>query len=297
MWGIYFAAAELCSNLPSYSFSCVLVSDEDNTKDYSGNQPCAPMHEAIFRLLKFLWAKASPEYINAFAAVAVAVFTFTLWRSTLKLWKAGEKQIAAANDAALAANRSADIAENALIAGQGAFVFVKNCIFNGITDPTTNRIVHWKVNVVWENSGETPTRYLKLRINREVPPLQNSVLPDDFTFPDSPAIDADTPALIGPNATIDSTQLDVTLDEMTAIRDGGQCLYLWGWAEYDNVFLGTPRRRTEFCYRIFVMGDPSDPAPNKVSFRWSLHKTHNGADDECMQPIKTGSPKNPRSIT
>jgi hypothetical protein len=120
--------------------------------------------------------------------------------STMK--ELGKKQsddmrasIAVANDAALAANRSADVAENALIAGQGAFVFVKNCMFNGITDATTNRIIHWKVNVTWENSGQTPTRYLKLRINREAPPLRNSVLPDEFTFPDSPAIDADTQAL------------------------------------------------------------------------------------------------------
>jgi hypothetical protein len=123
------------------------------------------------------------------------------------------------------------------------------------------------------------------------------VLPDDFTFPDFPAIDANTQALIGPNATIESSQLDVLLNEMRAVRDGVQNLYLWGWAEYDDVFPSTPRRRTEFCYRIFVMGDPSNPAPNKVSFRWSLHKTHNGADGECVQPIKTGSPKNPLSIT
>jgi hypothetical protein len=86
---------------------------------------------------------------------------------------------------------------------------------------------------------------------------------------------------------------------MEAIRDGSQSLYLWGWAEYDDVFPGTPRRRTEFCYRIFVMGDPTDatvgnePGPQKVSFRWHLHNSHNGADGECGTPLRTGSPKNP----
>jgi hypothetical protein len=45
-WGIYFTAAELSSCLPSYSFSCILVSNENHAKDYSGNQPCATMHEA-----------------------------------------------------------------------------------------------------------------------------------------------------------------------------------------------------------------------------------------------------------
>ena len=74
-----------------------MVSDENHTKDYSGNQSCATVHEAIFRFLRFIWVNANHDNINAFAAVAVAVFTFTLWRSTLKLWEAGEKQIAVAN--------------------------------------------------------------------------------------------------------------------------------------------------------------------------------------------------------
>ena len=44
------------------------------------------------------------------SGIAVAVFTFTLWRSTLLLWQAGEKQITAAQTAANAANLSAQAA-------------------------------------------------------------------------------------------------------------------------------------------------------------------------------------------
>jgi hypothetical protein len=118
VWGLYLAAAELSSCLPSYSFSCILVSDENNAKDYSGNQSCATVHEAIFRFLRFIWVNANHDNINAFAAVAVAVFTFTLWRSTLKLWETGEKQIAIAKvsaDAAIESNklsRDLSVAEN-----------------------------------------------------------------------------------------------------------------------------------------------------------------------------------------
>jgi hypothetical protein len=27
-------------------------------------------------------------------------------------------------------------------------------------------------------------------------------------------------------------------------------LFVWGWIDYDDVFEGTPRRRTEFCFDV-----------------------------------------------
>ncbi|MGA7386290.1 MAG: hypothetical protein WBW81_16820 [Methylocella sp.] len=111
VWGLYLAAAELSSCLPSYSFTCILISDENDAKDYSGNQTCAPVHEAIFRFSKFIWVNANHDNISAFAAIAVAVFTFTLWRSTLKLWETGKKQIAVAN-AGIKIAKNAYVAEH-----------------------------------------------------------------------------------------------------------------------------------------------------------------------------------------
>jgi hypothetical protein len=177
-------------------------------------------------------------------------------------------------------------------AKERAFVFVKSPIFNGILDSVTNKIVAWQVSVRWENGGETPTRYLNILIQREPVPLRNGPLPEAYAFFNAafPGI-ALAPALIGPKAVIDSDQLGVGIDEMIAVRDNTQRLYIWGWAEYDDVFPGTPRHRTEFCYRIFVTGDPTDPSPGKFSFRWSLHNAHNGADDECLAHIRTTSPK------
>ena len=71
VWGLYLAAAELSSCLPSYSFSCILISDENSAKDYSGNQSCATVHEAVFRFVRFIWVNANHDNINAFAAVAI----------------------------------------------------------------------------------------------------------------------------------------------------------------------------------------------------------------------------------
>ena len=54
--------------------------------------------------------------ITAIATGFIAWFTLSLRRSTDKLWDAGERQIALARE-------SADIAREAMIAGERAFVF------------------------------------------------------------------------------------------------------------------------------------------------------------------------------
>jgi hypothetical protein len=46
------------------------------------------------------WADNNREAINAFSTVMIAMFTFTLWLSTHRLWKAGESQIAVARASA-----------------------------------------------------------------------------------------------------------------------------------------------------------------------------------------------------
>jgi hypothetical protein len=78
-------------------------------------------------------------------------------------------------------------------------------------------------------------------------------------------------------------------------------VFLYGWVEYDDVFEGTPRHRTEYCTQIVVEGDvtihtlPGNPEQPHVPFRYQGHKKHNGADEECIRPLQTGSPKNPRT--
>jgi hypothetical protein len=79
------------------------------------------------------------------------------------------------------------------------------------------------------------------------------------------------------------------MEELEAIIAGTQHLYVWGWAEYDDVFEGTPRHRTEFCHKWSVGGDPRNPT--RVSHRYAVHDKYNGADEECEHPLRTASPK------
>jgi hypothetical protein len=154
IWGLYLAAAELASCLPSYSFSCILVSDENHAKDYSGNQPCATMHEAVFRFSKFIWVNATHDNISGFAAVAVAVFTFTLWRSTLKLWETGEKQIAVAKVSADAAIESNKLTSELFQSEQRAWISAAATLASGLTWEESGARLY--IDVILDNVGKSP---------------------------------------------------------------------------------------------------------------------------------------------
>jgi hypothetical protein len=93
VWLVYFSFAELSSLLPSQAASCILKSEEASAEDYSGDYACASMHEAIFRFARYVWDNASHDNVIAFGTIMVAVFTYVLYRSTNKLWGAGERQL------------------------------------------------------------------------------------------------------------------------------------------------------------------------------------------------------------
>jgi hypothetical protein len=92
VWLAYFSIAEFLSLMPSEVSSCVLISEEASAENYSGNYACASMHEAIFRFVRFIWENASHDNVVAFGTITVSVFTYTLWRSTNKLWDAAKEQ-------------------------------------------------------------------------------------------------------------------------------------------------------------------------------------------------------------
>lgn len=80
-------------------------------------------------------------FFAALGGLAVAAFTFTLWRSTEKLWLAGEnarrdtrRAIAANIVAARAATRSARAAENALLAEIRPIIAIVDLSWNSPTD-------------------------------------------------------------------------------------------------------------------------------------------------------------------
>ena len=187
--------------------------------------------------------------------------------------------------AAISSSRQVRLSRHALVDTDRAFVFPKQTIWKAVRTAKSDKIESWRIAVEWENLGNTPTRYLRWHVNYSI---RDDVLSEDFDFPNG-NMDPPIPLVIAPGRTLESSELPITLEQMEAILDGRSHLYVWGWAEYDDVFERTPRHRTEFCHKWLLGGNVRNP--ERLTQRYNVHHRHNGADEECEKPIETASLK------
>ena len=207
--------------------------------------------------------------ITAIATGFIAWFTFTLRNSTERLWLASERH-----------------SEREL----RAFVFAKaiaitpNTLTHAYTGAqgTYEVPVSWTVSVMWENGGGTRTKNMFSHASSE---FFDEEMPDNFPFPDL-GDQTRIRTMIGPRAFIFSGGFEFRVADphVLDVHKGAKHLYIWGWAEYDDIFDNTPRHRTEFCYELFFTG-AAFPTKIQVSFR--MHRLHNAADNDCQYPLKT----------
>jgi hypothetical protein len=137
-----------------------------------------------------------------------------------------------------------------------------------------NGPVHtYSVSVVLKNGGQTPTRNLAIGFSGQ---KFIGEMPDTFDFPDSDLIGH---GLIGPGSALLTPEIgfDATEFERT---DANFRWYVWGWVEYDDVFRGTSRHRTEFCFEIKPIRDPHT---NEIYVGFPTHKRFNAADWDTLR--------------
>jgi hypothetical protein len=160
----------------------------------------------------------SSDWALVYVTIILAWFTFWLWRSTRNLVR--------------------DSRLSTMVA-QRAFVFWIDYQETRTEEPGTT-ILLFK----WKNSGATPTRRLIHHVNWQ--PFDSKGIPDNFTFPDT----ADTKSangFFGPKAVHYALPIDIPQERIIAASEGRCRIFIWGWAEYNDVFGGTERHRTEFC--------------------------------------------------
>lgn len=188
--------------------------------------------------------------------------------------------------AALAAAFQVWLSRQSLILTERAFVFIKE--FNTYTFPDRPII---RIMPKWENTGKTPTENMINHVNWH---YFEAEMPDGFGFPDL-GDDETVPVLISPGGEVFSSNLDIGSNLIDAAKNGRGHIYIWGWAEYSDVFQGTIRHRTEFCNEVEVT--PIDGQPNQIRLQFKMYKKHNGADAQCpperWRTMKGGAP-NPR---
>jgi hypothetical protein len=181
-------------------------------------------------------------FFAAIAAFIVAGFTFTLWRTTDRLWKSSENQIAIAQKTAAAALRQANamvaIESPVLVIGQVKLVAYPNADDpHSVIDPVLEGEIppFCRALVGLTNLGRSNARITRMCLEWRIMPI----------LPDDPAYDAihmnNMDLLFGPNPNLitffgldhPANPVVLTGPQRTQIRDG-QSLWVYGFFTYRN---------------------------------------------------------------
>ena len=136
-----------------------------------------------------------------------------------------------------------------------------------------------KIAFQWENGGSTPTRYMTTHISTR---WFAEPIPENFDFADYPKGDPVFKMFVGPKAFSRSAPIVITARDILAIYNHSGHLYLWGWARYHDIFLGSPEHITCFCAEITdVHGDLSGLNGQPVNIQTANCNHGNCYDDEC----------------
>jgi len=307
--------------VPSILAACIMLSAEVIDYDkYNDNKQAEQKHSTkepdvpLVGIFRVLYDK--PEIITALATGVIAWFTWTLAKATRGLQELAIKQSEdtansireaaraatameqvsdslskSAASAAFSVETSRQIAERQKILGAmqlRAFVFPVNIFSHWVNLEDIDQY-GWRMRPVWQNSGATPTKNLKIHAWGE---LRDSRLPDGFDFDaSSQEIGSVGSGLIPPRLTLHGGLVPpgkaLTPSDILQIYEGKKIFYMWGWARYNDVFEDTPQHITRFCWVVTPVGDPLSFKPNsvvaeeKMSFPFLFHTEGNCADEEC----------------
>jgi|GEM_PF-2031015 hypothetical protein len=233
------------------------------------------------------WIGTNSAAIVALATIAIALFTWTLWRATTGLLEIANRQAKDNLRAIKASERAAEVAEKAMVSSQRAFVFVKR--FDVIKDNGPHKL---SIIPEWYNNGSTQANYLLTCVNGKYFPFLEypEGIPDDYTFPDLGERE-DWPMDHPPKSVIYGSPLNFSEEIVNDVIAGLGCIYVWGWVEYNDIFDNTYRHRTEFCDEVVIKsldiqeGGIGGFGASGIGIR--THKKHNGADDYCFKKPMT----------
>lgn len=207
--------------------------------------------------------------------VVVMLFSGLLVAGMILQTRRMGETVKATRETAQAADKTARAAEDALIAGQRAFMFIKEFKTFLHFDESTGHY-RWSIHPIWENSGNTPTKGLSINTTYR---LLDEPLPKDYAFPNSK--EDLIPTIAGPKAMVEAVAGTLSAEDLAAVQEGRKHFYIWGWAEYHDIFEGTKKHTTRFCNQLMqVIGEPlaTINEHNMVQMLFGFHSENNWAD-------------------
>lgn len=270
-------------------------SPENEQRRASVEQPQTPQHQdakADENPKTTDWLQAFAAVIQAATAIAVAIFTWSLVRTTNKMWAVAERQAAdleqsveVARQSSVASEKAADAAVRAVELSRfvartelRAYLTIGSFDIKNPEGEDINQV--WPIYMNISNQGKTPARNVANNVNMVVDPKR---IEDDFHFQDiGTSTERGASLTIGPNGGGSSGPHNLTAGSVGAIFRKTMFGYIYGWVEYDDIFEDTPRRRMEFCYQILVEGQGAG-----LRFSITAHTSYNNNDGDCRHPPKT----------
>lgn len=213
------------------------------------------------------------------AAIQAALFWWQLKMLKITL-QDGTRASKAADISAKASQLSADIAMRSMVTSARPYVHHSGIQYISHANQTTGEIF-WRLHLQWRNSGNTPTRGLRVFAKFE---LLDTEKPRDFLFEfESKA----TANLVGipPGGGLASTLGDFTGEQLDDVKAGRKFLYIWGKATYQSVFEEAGEHITKFCVQAQnITGDPTKAWDENVPFgiQFAVFGNQNCSDEDCL---------------
>lgn len=173
-----------------------------------------------------------------------------------------------ARKAAIATGQTAKIADMTAERQLRAYVTTEESTWMKVGDA-------WCFTHKWQNTGPTPALKTLTHVNWAV---FGGEIPDDFDYPDAERDRGNDPAVVGPDQRLLSWPIFIPRG---VAEDPSRNVYIWGWADYDDMFTDTARHRTEFCYHVTI--DHRAIGEGKVGIGVRVYGRFNGADDDCYR--------------
>jgi hypothetical protein len=230
--------------------------------------------DALTRYTKWLMVFTG---VLALATIILAISTIGLWRYAGEQASDTKRLIAATRATAGAAKQSADIAQQGLISTQRAFVFINSFEVH---------VIGGEIRIIpkWENSGATPANPMHNYVNWK--PF-NGEIPLDYGYPDLgkdglplPGKGSGAQFFVGPKAIMLGNTVQIPIAVMEAARAGNIRVFIWEWAEYNDIFNKAKSHEVTFCYEIVVTDLGSKDDKTTIAAAFTIYGPHNSAEQE-----------------
>ena len=240
--------------------------------DLSGdNQKKWVVAEAIRIVVKFF--DVHNGSFSALAAIAVAAFTFLLARTTRGQLIATEKAANGALLSAEAAHASATIAAQTIDAyrvAERAWISLQTVDFKKMQTNKGGPVEGAVLMMWWKNSGRTPAIKCQVWATHLWQKVDFDIASAKFGKDTSGPPRAMT---VGPGANFFSERAIITVPELVALARRQIRLFMWGRAEYCDIFASEPRRYSEVCVEVFCDTRPDMVLQPEIPLSFSFMAT------------------------